>query len=101
MNVVTPSLDANGLRIALVVSRFNHLISIRLIDGAREALLAHGARPEDLTLHWVAGAFEIPQAARCLASKRPLRRDRDAGLRDPRRDAAFRLRLPRRDRRGP
>jgi 6,7-dimethyl-8-ribityllumazine synthase len=67
MNVVPPSVDASGLRIALVVSRFNHLISIRLIDGAREALLGHGAREEDLTLFWVAGAFEIPQAARRVA----------------------------------
>ena len=67
MRVVTPSIDARGLRIALVVSRFNHLISIRLIDGAREALVDHGADPSDLVLHWVAGAFEIPQAARRLA----------------------------------
>ena len=67
MNVVPPSVDASGLRIALVVSRFNHLISIRLIDGAREALIRHGAREDDLTLFWVAGAFEIPQAARRVA----------------------------------
>jgi 6,7-dimethyl-8-ribityllumazine synthase len=67
MKVVTPSIDARGLRVALVVSRFNHLISIRLIDGAWQALLEHGADPADLVLHWVAGAFEIPQAARLLA----------------------------------
>ena len=67
MKSITPSLDASGLRVALVVSRFNHLISIRLIDGARSALIEHGARDEDLHLHWVAGAFEIPQAARRIA----------------------------------
>ena len=67
MKAMTPSIDASGLRVALVVSRFNHLISIRLIDGARDALLEHGARAEDLKLFWVAGAFEIPQAARRLA----------------------------------
>lgn len=67
MKVATPSMDATGLRVALVVSRFNHLISIRLIDGAREALIEHGANPDDLELYWVAGAFEIPQAARRLA----------------------------------
>ena len=67
MKVATPSVDATGLRVALVVSRFNHLVSIRLIDGAREALLEHGADPDDLELFWVAGAFEIPQAARVLA----------------------------------
>ena len=37
MRVETPSIDAAGLRVALLVSRFNHLISIRLIDGARGA----------------------------------------------------------------
>jgi len=67
MKAITPSIDATGLRVALVVSRFNHLISIRLIDGARDALIEHGAKAEDLTLFWVAGAFEIPQAARRLA----------------------------------
>jgi 6,7-dimethyl-8-ribityllumazine synthase len=67
MKAVTPSIDASGLRVALLVSRFNHLISIRLIDGARQALIDHGAEPSDLKLFWVAGAFEIPQAARRLA----------------------------------
>ena len=67
MRVIPSSIDAAGLRVALVVSRFNHLISVRLIDGAREALQAHGHAEQDLVLHWVAGAFEIPQAARQLA----------------------------------
>ena len=67
MKVETPSIDASGLRVALLVSRFNHLISMRLVDGARDALLEHGAAEDDLVLHWVAGAFEIPQAARRLA----------------------------------
>ncbi len=67
MKAVNPSVDATGMRIALVVSRFNHLISIRLIDGARTALEEHGAAEEDLELFWVAGAFEIPQAVRVIA----------------------------------
>jgi 6,7-dimethyl-8-ribityllumazine synthase len=67
MKVLNPSLDARGLRVALVVSRFNHLISIRLIDGARDVLYAHGLDPNDLSLYWVPGAFEIPLAARRLA----------------------------------
>ena len=69
MKVVEPSIDATGLRIAFVVSRFNHLISVRLIDGARDALIEHGANEDDLSLHWVAGAFEIPQMARRLADR--------------------------------
>ena len=67
MKVETPRLDANGLRVALVVSRFNHLISIRLLDGARTTLLERGIDPEGLHLYWVPGAFEIPQATRWLA----------------------------------
>lgn len=67
MKIQNPSLDASGMRVALVVSRFNHLISVRLIDGARDALFAHGLEADALTLFWVPGAFEIPQAARRLA----------------------------------
>ncbi len=68
MKAVNPSVDATGMRIALVVSRFNHLISIRLIDGARTAVEEHGAAEEDLELCWVAGAFEIPPAVRVIAA---------------------------------
>jgi len=67
MKILNPSLDARGLCIALVVSRFNHLISIRLLESARETLLEHGLDPADLELYWVPGAFEIPLAARRLA----------------------------------
>lgn len=67
MNVQTPDLDARGLSVALVASRFNHLISIRLVEGARAILLERGLDPAQLFLYWVPGAFEIPQAARRLA----------------------------------
>ena len=67
MKVETPRLDAYGLRVALVVARFNHLISIRLVDGARAMLIERGVDSGDLHLFWVPGAFEIPQAARRLA----------------------------------
>ena len=67
MEILTPSVDAHGLRIALVVSRFNHLISVRLLEDARDVLLERGLDPSDLALFWVPGAFEIPLAARKLA----------------------------------
>jgi 6,7-dimethyl-8-ribityllumazine synthase len=67
MQILNPSLDARGLRVALVVSRFNHLISVRLLDDARDTLFEHGLDPTDLELFWVPGAFEIPLAARRLA----------------------------------
>lgn len=61
------SQDATGLRFALVVSRFNHLVSRRLLEGCARELERRGADPEDLHVAWVPGAFEIPQAARALA----------------------------------
>lgn len=67
MKVETPRFDACGLRVALVASRFNHLISIRLVEGARSVLIERGIEPDELHLYWVPGAFEIPQAARRLA----------------------------------
>jgi 6,7-dimethyl-8-ribityllumazine synthase len=60
-------LDAAGLRMAIVVSRFNELISRSLLEGARDALLRHGLDEQALTIAWVPGAFEIPLVARRLA----------------------------------
>jgi 6,7-dimethyl-8-ribityllumazine synthase len=60
-------LGAAGLRFAVVVSRFNHLISARLLDGTVRELEARGCAPDDLHVAWVPGAFEIPLAARALA----------------------------------
>ena len=64
--VHTGSLDATGMRIAIVVSRFNDIISTRLLEGAVEALRDHGV-VGDIDVVWVPGAFEIPIAARELA----------------------------------
>jgi 6,7-dimethyl-8-ribityllumazine synthase len=61
-------LDAKGLRFALVVSRFNHLVSARLVEGALRELEGRGCRPDDVHVAWVPGAFEIPLAARALAA---------------------------------
>ena len=61
------SRDASGLRFAVVVGRFNHPISSSLLEGCREELNARGAKPEDVHVAWVPGAFEIPLAARKLA----------------------------------
>ncbi len=59
--------DGAALRIGIVASRFNHLISSQLLDGACEALAKAGVRPEDVHVAWVPGAFEIPLALRELA----------------------------------
>ena len=59
--------DATGLRFALVASRFNQLVSTRLLEACHETLLERGAREEDVHVAWVPGAFELPLAARVLA----------------------------------
>jgi len=60
-------LDARGLRIAIVVARFNALITERLLTAAQDALLRLGADAKNTTLVRVPGSFEIPAAARMLA----------------------------------
>ncbi|MBI1950193.1 MAG: 6,7-dimethyl-8-ribityllumazine synthase [Acidobacteria bacterium] len=65
--VVTGNLDGKGLRVGLVVSRFNDLISERLLQGALDCLIRHGVLEQDILIARVPGAFEIPVAARRLA----------------------------------
>ena len=60
-------LDGSGLRMALVVGRFNSFISERLVDGALDALLRHGVVDDDISVARVPGAFEIPLVARKMA----------------------------------
>lgn len=67
MEVHAGKLDATGLRVGLVVGRFNDIVSERLLAGALDTLIRHGARDADITVAWVPGAFEIGIAARELA----------------------------------
>jgi len=60
------SFDGTGLRVGLVVARFNAVVTDRLEAGARDCLLRHGVAEGDLTVVRVPGAFEIPTAARLL-----------------------------------
>jgi 6,7-dimethyl-8-ribityllumazine synthase len=61
------NLDGTGFKVALIVSRFNESISLRLLSGAKDALLRCKVRAEDITDVWVPGAWEIPLAAQALA----------------------------------
>ncbi len=56
-----------GLRFALVVSRFNEFISTKLLEGALDALVRHGVAEESAETVYVPGAFEIPMVAKRLA----------------------------------
>jgi 6,7-dimethyl-8-ribityllumazine synthase len=60
-------LEAKGVRFGLVVSRFNDLLTARLLEGALDCLARHGARDEDLVVVRVPGAWELPMAAAKLA----------------------------------
>jgi 6,7-dimethyl-8-ribityllumazine synthase len=59
--------QAEGLRLAIIVSRFNSEISDRLLKGALEALRGIGVEESQLTVYRVPGSFEIPQLARKIA----------------------------------
>jgi len=60
-------LNAQGARFALVVSRFNELISSKLLEGALDALKRHNAKDEDIDVFWAPGSFEIPIVAKKIA----------------------------------
>ncbi len=62
--------DVTGLRVAIVVARFNDFVTTRLLAGAREALTAAGVADDALDIVWVPGAFEVPAAAQRVARTR-------------------------------
>ena len=65
--IIEGKLDAKGLRVGLLVSRFNSFIGDRLVEGAIDALLRHNAEKEDINIVRVPGAYEIPPAAKQMA----------------------------------
>jgi 6,7-dimethyl-8-ribityllumazine synthase len=58
----------DGLKVAVVMSRFNSFVSERLVEGAMDALRRHGVRDDDITIVRVPGAWEIPLAIRQVAT---------------------------------
>lgn len=64
MRIIEGNLVSKGYRFALVVSRFNELVSSKLMEGASDCLIRHEVPEKDITVIWVPGAFEIPQVAR-------------------------------------
>jgi 6,7-dimethyl-8-ribityllumazine synthase len=69
MKRIEGKLDATGLKFGIVVSRFNDFISGKLLSGAVDALIRHGANDDDIETAWVPGAFEIPMLAKKMAQK--------------------------------
>lgn len=65
-----PVLDGAGLRIAIACSRFNDVITNRLLAGCRAGLSGLQVRDDDISEVWVPGAFELPLAAKRVAETR-------------------------------
>lgn len=61
-------LDAKGLKIAIVASRFNDFIVDKLVGGAVDYLVRHGINSDDLTIYKIPGAFELPIVVKKLAN---------------------------------
>jgi 6,7-dimethyl-8-ribityllumazine synthase len=68
VKVIEGKLVAEGLRIGIVVARFNEFINSKLLDGALDGLKRHGVKEEDIQVAWVPGAFEIPLVAQKMAA---------------------------------
>jgi 6,7-dimethyl-8-ribityllumazine synthase len=70
MNIVEGNLSVNkSKKVAIINARFNHFITDRLVEGAKDAYIRHGGEDKDLDLILVPGAFEIPFALdKALAS---------------------------------
>ena len=67
MKTFEGKLVSEGIRVGIVAARFNDFIVSKLVGGCEDTLLRHGVRPEDISLAWVPGAFEIPLIASKMA----------------------------------
>jgi 6,7-dimethyl-8-ribityllumazine synthase len=70
MKEIAGQLDATGMRMAIVVSRFNSFFTEQLVKGAADCFLRHGGKEDDLTLVRVPGANEVPHVVQKLAASK-------------------------------
>jgi 6,7-dimethyl-8-ribityllumazine synthase len=68
MPEIEGALDGAGLRVCVVVARWNEFVTRKLLEGAVATLHERGLREADVTVAWVPGAFEVPTAAKWAAS---------------------------------
>jgi 6,7-dimethyl-8-ribityllumazine synthase len=68
MRTYQGKLIGKGLRFAIVVSRFNEVVTQKLLEGALDCLIRHDVQEEDIDVLWTPGSFEIPVTAKKLAS---------------------------------
>ena len=67
MKLYEGKLVSEGIRVGIVCARFNEFIVSRLLGGCEDVLLRHGVQPDDISVAWVPGAFEIPLIASKMA----------------------------------
>ncbi len=67
MKEIGANLIGNGIKVGIVVSRFNDFFTKQLVGGATDCLIRHGVQDADITVAWVPGANETPFAARKMA----------------------------------
>ena len=67
MKTIEGKLIAEGLKVGIVVARFNEFIGSKLLGGAIDGLVRHGMNEDDIEVIWVPGAFEIPVMAQKMA----------------------------------
>ncbi|ACD24387.1 6,7-dimethyl-8-ribityllumazine synthase [Clostridium botulinum] len=67
MNIFEGKLIAEGLKVGIIVGRFNEFIGSKLLDGALDGFKRHGVNVEDIDVAWVPGAFEMPLIAKKMA----------------------------------
>lgn len=67
MKEYTAKLEASGLKFAIVISRFNEIISQKLLSGAQDCLSRQGVADNDISVFWVSGALEIAIVAKKVA----------------------------------
>ena len=70
MKTIEGKLIAEGLKVGIVVARFNEFIGSKLLGGAIDGLVRHGMNEDDIEVIWVPGAFEIPVMAQKMAQSK-------------------------------
>ena len=67
MNVIEGKMTQDGIKVGIVVARFNEFITSKLLGGAKDGLVRHDVPEENIDVAWVPGAFEIPLIAKKMA----------------------------------
>lgn len=67
VRIIEGNLDASKIKVGIIVSRFNQIVSKGLLEGALDCFKRHGAKDVNITVVWVPGAFELPLIAKKMA----------------------------------